>query len=272
MSRQRWWHWLRTIRDNPVYRREKGEWGSPNPFYEKLTRYSPFLVIGAIVLGLCAGSTSNTALLAGNDELFVFWCLLCLPGMLLSMLTIFATFMAPALTAPAVSLEIDRGTWDILRMTPQPTGAILLAKLLGALARLRIWLLLFLLSLFQGLLITCVSAVSGGELGLWGMALGISTIFRPWVEILFAAFLGMFVSTWVRSATLALVGTYVGILVIKFFNNSVLWLGIGSGVFGVESNSMFVSGTVGPVVVYMLLLPVLALGIVWRAEKIGVES
>ncbi len=264
-----WWHWLRTIKQNPVYMREKGTWGSPNPFYETLSRYSPFLVMGAIVLGLCAGGSSNTALFAGNDELMIFWCLLCLPGMLLSMVTIFASVMAPALTAPAISMELDKGTWDILRMTPQSTGSILLAKLLGALARLRIWPVLFVLSLFQGLLITCVSALGGGEFGLWGMVLGITTIFRPWLEILFAAFMGMFVSTWMRSATLALVGSYVGIVIVKAFNSSVLWLAAGSAVFGVESNRMFIGGTVGPVIVYFFLLVGLVVGIVLRAEKIG---
>lgn len=269
MKRKGWWYWLRTIRSNPVYLREKGTWGSPNPFYATLSRYSPFLIMGAIVLGICAGSSSNTALLAGNDELFVFWCLLCLPGILLSMLTIFATFMVPALTAPAISLELDRGTWDILRMTPQPTGAILLAKLLGALSRLRIWPVLFVLSLFQGLLITCVSALGGGDFGLWGMLLGTTTIFRPWLEILFAAFVGMFVSTWVRSATPALVGSYAAILIVKFFNSSVMWLAVGNALFGFEANSVFVAGTAGPVVIYTVLLAGLVIGIVWRAEKIG---
>ena len=272
MSLRAWWHWLRNIQQNPVYMREKGAWGNPNPFYETMRRYSPFVIMGAIVLGLCAGSSSNAVLFAGDEDLLVFWCLLCLPGMLLSMVTIFATFMAPALTAPAISMEMDKGTWDILRMTPQSTGSILLAKLLGGLARLRIvWPVMFVLSLFQGLLITCVAALGGGELGLWGMVLGITTIFRPWLEVLFAAFMGMFVSTWVRSATLALVGTYVGVLLVKFFNSSTLWLLIGGGVLGAESNSMFVSGTAGPVIIYFFLLIGLVIGIVLRAEKIGLE-
>ncbi|MCP5097514.1 MAG: hypothetical protein GY943_18365 [Chloroflexi bacterium] len=268
MSLRYWWAWGRTLRQNPVYLREKGTWGNPNPFYATMKRYSPFLIMGAIVLGICAGA-NNPALLAGNEDLLIFYCLLCLPGMLLSMLTIFGTFMAPALTAPSISLEIDKGTWDILRMTPQPTGAILLAKLFGGLARLRIWPVLFLLSMFQGLLVTCIAAFGGGQLGLWGMVLGITTIFRPWLEIMFAAIAGMFISTWVRSATIALVGTYTAVVIIKLFNSSSAWLGIAA-LFGYQSNALFIGGTAGPTLIYMALILALMIGIVRRADKLSV--
>jgi hypothetical protein len=265
-----WWVWVRTLRQNPVYLREKGTWGNPNPFYTRLRQYSPFLIIGAIVLGICAG-TSNPALLSGNEDLLIFWCVLCLPGVLLSMLTIFGTFMAPALTAPSISLEMDHGTWDILRMTPQPTEAILLAKLFGGLARLRIWPVLFILSMFQGLLVTCIAALGGGQLGLWGIVLGITTIFRPWLEVLFAAVARMFISTWVRSATIALVGTYTAVIIIKLFNSSTAWLGIIS-LLDVESNSLFIGGTAGPVLVYFGLIIALIIGIMLRAEKISASA
>lgn len=262
-----WWQWLRHLHQNPVYLREKGSWGNPNPFYEKLSRYSPFVVIGAIVLGVCAGS-SNPALLSGNDDLFILWCLLCLPGALLSTLTIFGLFMAPALTAPSISLEMNRGTWDILRLTPQPTGQILLAKLFGALARLRFWPVLFVLSLFQGAFMACVAALGDQELGLMGLMLGVTLATRPWLEILFAAFTGMYLSTRVRSATTALVFSYSAIVVVRVLNSSGVWLIVGQ-LFGRESLGTFVMGTVGPTAVYLLLIPTLAVVIIRRADKIG---
>ena len=58
-------------KQNPVYQRERGGWGKPNQFYDNLSRFSPFVVLGAIVFGVCAGS-SNPALLAGNDALLAF--------------------------------------------------------------------------------------------------------------------------------------------------------------------------------------------------------
>ncbi len=267
-----WWHWLRALRQNPVYLREKGSWGNPNPFYTKLRRYSPFFVIGAILLGFCSAS-SNLGLYSGasgNDELFIFYCLLCLPGMALSMLTIFGTFMAPALTAPSIGLEMDQGSWDLLRLTPQSTRSILLAKLFGGLARLKIWPVLFVLSLFQGLLITGISFLSGAfsesAIGQWGILLGITTVVRPWLEIFFAAVLGMFVSTWVRSSTMALVGSYSGIVFVKLFNNSVSWAAVG-GVVGSSENGLFIGGTAGPPFGYVLLIVGLLVGIAWRANR-----
>lgn len=65
------WYWLRTLPENPIYLREKGTWGRPNPFYNKLSRYLPLVIIGAIVFAICAGTGtgfSNPALLMGYDE------------------------------------------------------------------------------------------------------------------------------------------------------------------------------------------------------------
>ena len=267
------WRWLRALRQNPVYLREKGEWGNPNPFYTKLRRYSPFFVIGAIVVGLCTASSNFSVyagLSGGNEELFIFYCLLCLPGMALSMLTIFGTFMAPALTAPSISLEMDAGSWDLLRLTPQSTRSILLAKLFGGLARLRIWPVLFVLSLFQGIMITGISFLSGAigdsQIGQWGILLGATTVLRPWLEIFFAAVLGMFSSTWVRSSTMALVGSYSGIMIVKLFNNTITWAGFGS-VAGFSENSLFVSGIIGPSIGYAVLIVGLLFGIALRANR-----
>lgn len=262
------WRWFRSLNENPIYLREKGSWGNPNPFYETLRRYSPFVVMGAIVLGLCAGT--NPALLGAteDDELFAFICVLCLPGALLSMLTIYGSFMAPALTAPTISLEVDRGTWDILRLTPHSTATILLAKLFGGLARLRIWRVMLALSGFQALMMVCVLSVTAGTAIVPSFFIGLGALIRPWVEVLFAAFIGMYISTWVRSSQLALAGSYVVVVLMKIFSNSAIWLGIWT-LLGVADGGMLTGSILSPAVVYGTAVLLLWWGIVRQANKLS---
>ena len=262
------WRWFRSLNENPIYLREKGGWGNPNPFYETLRRYSPFVVMGAIVLGLCAGA--NPALLGAtaDDELFIFICLLCLPGTLLSMLTIYGSFMAPALTAPTISMEVDRGTWEILRLTPHSTASILLAKLLGGLARLPIWKLMLALSGFQALMLFCLLSFVAGGTAVSGFFIGLGALIRPWVEVLFAAFIGMYLSTWVRSATYALAGSYVIVVLMKLFSNSAVWLGIWT-LLGVDDGGMLTGSILSPAIVYGTAVLLLWWGIVRQANKLS---
>lgn len=260
--------WWRTLSQNPVYLREKGNWGKANPFYETVRRFSPFVIMGVIVLGICTGST-NPALFSGNDGLIAFWCFMCLPGILLSALTLFGSFMAPALTAPTISLELANGTWDILRATPMPTRTILLAKLFGGLARLRLfWWLLFGVSMFQGLLMTCSTSLAAGKYAIWGWLIGLCTVTRPWLEVLFAAFVGMLISTWTRSGTMALVGSYTAVVFFKIFNSAVLWLAV-SALLGADE-IMLLTSTLGPTFVYGVATIGVMVGLVIRAN--GLES
>ena len=264
------WRWVRSLNENPVYLREKGSWGgNPNPFYETLRRYSPFVVMAAIVLGLCAGT--NPALLGStvaNEEFFIFICVLCLPGTLLSMLTIYGSFMAPALTAPSISMEMDQGTWDILRLTPYSTPSILLAKLFGSLSRLPIWKALLALSLFQSLILFCIlSALTEGSF-ISGLLLGTGTLLRPWVEVLFAAFVGMYISTWVRSSTYALAGSYTLVIIMKMVSNNAIWLGIWS-LFNVGEGGTLAGSVLSPAILYGTAVLFLWWGIVRQANKLS---
>ncbi len=258
------WRWLGQIRHNPIYLREKGVWGKPNPFYDNLSRFSPFVILGALVLGLCTGF-SNPALFSGDDAMTAFYCFICIPNMLGSALSLYGSMMVPSLTAPAISLEIDQGSWDILRVIPQPTSSILIAKLLGALARLRIWPVLFLLSLLQGLIIACSVSVAGGSMAIWGPLLGIMTVARPWLEIFFAALAGMVISTAVRSATISLVASYGAVIMLRLFNSSSLWMGLTS-LLG-QDTAIPIAGTAGPVVVYTLIIIGLWLTLIQRADR-----
>jgi hypothetical protein len=267
-----WPRQWRELKNHPVYQRERGGWGKPNRFYDSLSRYSPFVVMGAILFGVCAGS-SNPALLAGNDALIAFWCLLCLPGMVLNGVTLFGMLMAPALTAPTISMELDRGTWDILRATPLSTRSIIMAKLFGALARLRIWPILFALSLLQGLLLTCsilftVGSAPGESAALGGVVVGVTSAIRPWLEILFAAFVGMIASTLVKSATTALAASYTAVILTKLFNSSLIWLGIAS-VFDLRESLVLVASGVGPTAVYLLVIVGLWIGLLRQADRLG---
>jgi ABC-type transport system involved in multi-copper enzyme maturation permease subunit len=264
------WHWWRTLRHNPIYLRERGGWGRPNPFYDNISRFSPFIALGALILGACT-VFNNPSLLAGDQELLILWGLLCLPGMALTVLTLIGVFMAPALTAPSISYELDRGTWDMLRLTPQPVQFILLAKLLGALSRLRIWPLMFLISLLQGLVLICGVTLTNNYYS--GLLLGFSALSRPWLEVLFAAFLGLYLSTWIRSATMALAATYAGIVLVKVANSFLVWLAVLSILdsLGVTSRNYGygLSAAVGPTLVYFGATAVLCGGLFQRAERIG---
>jgi ABC-type transport system involved in multi-copper enzyme maturation permease subunit len=262
------WRWFRSLNENPIYLREKGGWGNPNPFYEMLRRYSPFVVMAAIVMGLCAGTNPALLGVSANDELFIFICLLCLPGALLSMLTIYGSFMAPALTAPAISMEVDRGTWDILRLTPHSTAGILLAKLFGGLARLPIWKMMLALSGFQGLIMFLLLIGMGDATAVSGFFIGLGALLRPWAEVLFAAFTGMYLSTWVRSATYALAGSYVIVVLMKIFSNSAIWLAIWKLV-GVSDSGSLTGSVLTPAIVYGTAVLFLWWGIVRQANKLS---
>ncbi|WP_420645682.1 ABC transporter permease [Candidatus Leptofilum sp.] len=270
------WHWFRSLNENPIYLREKGSWGNPNPFYETVRRYSPFVVMGAIVLGLCAGFNPGLVGTVEDEALFIFMCVVCLPGTLLSMLTIYGSFMAPALTAPTISMEVDRGTWDILRLTPHSTASILLAKLFGGLARLPIWRVMLALSCFQALMLVCVLSVTAGttavstslSAGFFSLFIGLGALIRPWVEVLFAAFIGMYISTWVKSARVALAGSYVIVVLMKIFSNSAIWLGIWS-LLGMADGGVLTGSILTPTILYGTAVLFLWWGIVRQAGKLS---
>ncbi len=257
------------LKQNPVYLRETGAWGTPNPFYQQITRFSPFIIIGVISLGICGGSL-NPALFAGNDEMIAAACFICLPGFLITAVTLYAQIMAPALTAPAISMERAAGTWDILRTTPMSMRSIFLAKLFGALSRLRIWLVLFALTLLQGGIMTCSLMLFDSD-RIWSAGvMGLATTLRPWVEITFAAFVGMYASTLASTAMMALVAAYSIVILVKIFNSSGLWLAVALLAELGESASLLLS-TLMPIVIYSLLITAVWLGLYRQARILRTE-
>lgn len=223
------YHWLANLGQNPIFRREKGAIGSrANPYYNQARKLSPFIILGAIYLSLC-GSYNHIVFLAsrlgGGDSLPFFYgaipLLTCSTAFLMGIITLYGVIMAPAVTAPAISRERERQTWDLLRLTPYSTRSLILAKLLGSLARLPIWALLLLLSLLQlGLILFDLFANPSWS----GLAWNALALTRPWLEIFFAASLALFMSVQMRSTTMALVGSYTGLLLFKLVSNNFSWI------------------------------------------------
>lgn len=245
----RFWRWWRALPQNPIYQREKGGWGQPNPIFTALNRFSPFIVLGALVLGACTGFASP-ALLTDGDQFAIFWYLLCLPGILLTMITLIASFLAPALTAPSISMERAHGSWDMLRVTPHSTRSIMGAKLFGALARLPIWTVLLLLSALQGVIWFFLAFTLDGRLPYFGVFLAFAVFLRPWLEIFYAALTGLFISTTITSATTALAISYAIILLTKLINSSGAWLLLGQAINSEATTSFLLSSSIGPTAVY----------------------
>lgn len=250
----------RELKQNPIYLRETGRWGEPNPFFATLNRYSPFIILGTLLLTICSCGSNFSAFGAGdNSQLAAFWILICLPNLMLQALTWAGIILTPALTAPAVAEEMKRGTWEILRLTPIPTWQILVAKMLGSLARLKIWWPLLIASILQAMgaalgLLTAISTFEEGlSATLWALTLAITLLIRPWAEIGFAAVVGITISTWAHSARTALAGSYTAVVAMKLINTSLLWGGIGFA-FGVEdyNNGFVVFLNVAPTATYVI--------------------
>ena len=212
-----------TLRQNPIYLREQGHWGEPNSIYANINRYSPFVIMGALVLGVCGGNNflSTIGMNSGTEWLIL---LLCIPNAFMQMLTWGGLFMVPALTAPSVSEEIKRGTWEILMLTPQPVHHILFAKLFGSLSRLRIWWLLIIMSVLQGGVTIVAAATAASAFDAVSLAtslmLAIGLLLQPWLEIGYAALVGLTVSTWAQTSRAALITSYS----IIFGTKLVIWL------------------------------------------------
>lgn len=258
------------LRHTPFYRREKGLWGNPNEFYTYANRFAPLLIIGSLFLGMCGGvtnlaSTSDSA----SEAVILFYCFYCLPTIGVQMLTWTGVVMIPTLTAPIISEELKRGTWDMLMVTPHPIQTILWAKALGGLSRLYIWWPLLILSLIQllgtllaaGLVLTNIP-LNGGDAETWqtfllvGLA-GVGMSLRPWVELLFVTLIGLCCSTATKSGGLALAVTYAIVIIAKMVGSNTLWLGLVALMVNTgDTNWIPVGGTYIPIMIYAVLITV----------------
>ena len=235
------WAFIRKIRTSPIYLREQGRWGEPNQYYATMIRYLPIVVLIVLGLSIMCG-WYQLAQLFGMGELGLFLAmLLCLPNIAIQVLTWIGIILAPALTAPAVVEEMDQGSWEILRLTPVPTIEIVIAKFLGSLSRMKIWIPLIIVSVIYALAIGVGSAgLSSGvsistfapePLETWqiigiGLLSIIGSLARPWLEISFAGLVGLTLSLWTNSARAALIGSYSTILFYRLVLNSIIWVSV----------------------------------------------
>lgn len=260
--------WLRSLPQNPVYLREKGRWGQTNAFYKKAMGLSPFFLLGALVLALCT-SFSTPDLFANAEFLILMWCVLWFPNLMLSTMSLFASFIIPTLTAPTISLERASGTWDILRTTPQSTESILFAKLFASLNRMWIWQFLAIFTIpqiFISMLVILLDPANNIIMSIIDMVYSIS---RAPLEILFAALLGLFFSTTMRSATGAIISSYVCMVLFRLFNNTILW----TAVFNMASSSINNLAAVtlsrfSTTAVYVAAVTSLLFGTIYQARKL----
>ncbi|MFK7801264.1 MAG: hypothetical protein AB8G95_06515 [Anaerolineae bacterium] len=251
------WAFLKTVRNNPIYLREQGRWGEPNQYYATLLRYLPLIILVVIALGVC-GYGQAFGVVGLSDEAGILFALICIPNILLQMLTWVGLIIAPALTAPSVVEEVHRGSWDILRLTPMPTMHVIAAKFLGSLSRLKIW---------RALLIISVIYAAGTGIGssaflfeqtgvgsiFWGLLSAIMIFFRPWLEIGFAGLAGLTLSLWTSSTRAALIGSYALVIFFRLvLGNAVMWSTIG-GMMALDfEEAAFATGSMSLVVLYLL--------------------
>src|SRR3954453_7662732 len=157
-------------------------------------------------------------------------------GALILVETLLVVFLAPAFTSGAISLEREKQTLDMLAATPISSLAIVIGKLLSALAYV------FLLIL-ASIPLTAIVFVFGG--------VGPDDVVRAYAVLIVSAIglgsLGLFIS--------AIMQRTQGATVVTFFSVLFLTLGTMFGVLfwntmsGVNSSSGFVSGSsgVGPI-------------------------
>lgn len=71
-----------------------------------------------------------------------------------------------------------------------------------------------------------------------------------------------------RSATYALAGSYVIVVLMKLFSNSAVWLGIWA-LLGIDDGGMLTGSILSPAVVYGTAVLLLWWGIVRQANKLS---
>lgn len=279
------WAFIRKIKTSPIYLREQGKWGEPNPYYATLMRYLPLVLIVVLGLGVFCGSYQFSSFIGLNEWMGFIILLVCLPNIVLQALTWIGVLLAPALTAPSVVEEIDRGSWEILRLTPMPTMHIIIAKFLGSMSRLKIWWPLLIVSVIYALAIGVGSVLtlnltsiqdtflveppSNWQMAGWAIATTLSALIRPWLDIGFSGLVGLTLSLWTKSARAALIGTYA----IVFIFRIVLWTIVGTVFssllfsFGYEIGA-FSFGQLGMNLLYLLCSIGLFFALRYRARSL----
>ncbi len=203
--------WYRALPDNPIYKRESGAWGNPNPIYDVVVRYSPFVFLTALLVAFCGGVTNPVWLSRSNG-----FSLFCILGVTANILKLYGIVAAPALTVPCIGLEQSSGSLELLFTTPKSRQDIVFAKFFGALSRLKIWKpMLF----FGGLQMLAASIPIAEAIrdvkNMWLLLTLPAYLAQPFLEVFFAGLLGLYLSTWIKSSMMAIVATYAAFFTLK---------------------------------------------------------
>lgn len=155
-------------------------------------------------------------------------------GAMLMLMTFLVVVLAPLATASSISLEREKQTLDLLMVTPIPSFAIVVGKLLSALA----WVFLLIAASVPLMAIVFVyggvgpDALISGYLVLIAVALGLGA-------------LGLLCSSVVKRTTVATALTIVGVLVVTFPTVTQLLSGPGVALGGVGDGSGRPAGLLG---------------------------
>lgn len=258
------WAFIKNLQSHPIYLREQGRWGEPNQYYAALMRYLPLVIIAVLALSVfCGYGQFFSTLLGVGEAAGVIAMLICMPNVLVQILTWVGIIIAPALTAPAVVEEVKRGSWDILRLTPLPTLHIIWAKMLGGLSRLKIWWALIIFSIIYGIgtgigTSTLIYETTGRIAIGWGVVTVIAAVLRPLLEIGFAGLAGLTISLWTASARAALIGTYSLVALSKIiFSTAAFWGGAGLMMAFSQEAAAFSMGSVAVDIMYIIFCTIL---------------
>ncbi len=173
---------LERLRQNPVILKEMRARMRGNRAFVLITLYLLVLslIVGMVYLGL---SLANNRTMSASDRQ-IFGKLIF--GMVIWMQLLTASFIAPALTAGAISSEREHQTYDLLRTTLLPARSLVLGKFFSAL--LFIFLLLF-AALPLDSLAFLVGGVAPEELAIASLLLIVTAITFCAVGIFFSSFI-----------------------------------------------------------------------------------
>lgn len=244
--------WRARLIAEPIYLRESGHWGTPNPFFDNSRRYVPLVVLLSLVPALCTSISNPTFLSQEGFIDDVLYCLLFLPMFGVTVFSWLGIYLAPAVTVPSLGMERQQRSWELLRLTPFSTSQIIMAKLLGSLKRLRIWPILLVLCFFQALIFGGALLANGEVVA--GLLAGVALLFRPGLDIFFAGLVGVYLAMWIKSIPSALAMAYGMVIVVKIASSILTALVAGLLALVVNSSALvFALTLLVPMLLYLFL-------------------
>lgn len=133
------WKFLRGQRNHPIYQRELTGWSYVRAWSPLRKGCLPLMIGGTVVTMACCGLTMLPIIIEESRSWPFILSVTVLSGLFFGEESInwIVGLLATALTATAISAEIEAQTYPLLRMTPIPPRQIALAKFSAAFQQLR---------------------------------------------------------------------------------------------------------------------------------------